>query len=108
YGVQPAGRAPALRGGVQREADHVLDRWSLLIELLDACRDVRMARILAKSQSVTIDEHARYHLGPFTAPADTLAALRHFRRLGLHSARIDAFATVLEDLAQMRDDAKPR
>jgi hypothetical protein len=96
-GLQPVGCAPRPSGRIKYTPDHQLDRWSLLIELLDACRDPRIFSRLARCPTLVTDERVRYHLGPFASPTESLGALRHLGKLGVHSERLDTFIKTLEE-----------
>jgi hypothetical protein len=97
--LQPVERAPEPTGGVKETADHRLDRWSLLIELLDTSRDLRVIRLLTKSQALPMDRRLRQHLAPFIAAGESLSALRHLRAMGASSARLAALIAALESPA---------
>ncbi len=102
--LQPVDRPPEPTGRMKETADHQLDRWSLLIELLDTYRDPRVIRLLAKSQALPMDQRVRQHLAPFIAAGESLGALRHLRATGASSARLDTFIAALESLAAQSDD----
>ena len=103
HGVQIAGRAPSPNGRTKQAADHRLDRESLLIDLLDNCREPRMTARLAKSRKLPLDRRARHAIGPFIAADDSLAALRQLRTHGRPSFRVDALIEVFECLVAEAD-----
>ena len=94
-GLVPVGRAPEPSGGLKQEPDHVLDRWSLFIELMSTFRDPAMLRRLSLAPRLVVDHQLRQHLAPFRAPAEALGALRHLRRWVTRTSELDELIDVV-------------
>lgn len=88
--IQPLCAPPFHVSGTKRHVDARLDRWSLLVELADRCRDPRRAVLLARTKGLVHDPHVRHHLSPFGVGSELAHAISHLRTSGCSATWLDA------------------